>query len=69
MELSFEAEHGVLTAVRLQGDYFGAAPVEELEASLVGCRLIRNELAVRLSGVERYIRGATPEQIAAMFEQ
>ena len=69
VELSFEAEHGVLTAVRLQGDYFGAAPVEELEVSLVGCRLIRDELAARLSGAARYIRGATPEEIAAMFDQ
>ena len=68
VELSFDSEHGVLTAVRLQGDYFGKAPVDELERALLGCRLLRDELLPRLSAVDRYIHGASPEDIAAMFE-
>ena len=68
-ELSFDSEHGVLTSVRLRGDFFGTAPVDELEERLVGCRLLRDELIPRLSDVGRYIHGASPEEIAEMFEQ
>ena len=69
VELSFSADRGVLTAVRFEGDYFGAAPVEELENRLTGCRLIRDELTARLSeaGVGQYISGAEPDEIAALF--
>lgn len=68
VELSFDSEHGVLTAVRFRGDFFGSAPAEELEQALAGCRLLRDELTPRLSDVGRYIHGASPEEIAGMFE-
>ena len=69
VELSFSADRGVLTAVRFEGDYFGTAPVGELENTLTGCRLIRDELTARLAqaGVGQYIAGAEPEEIAALF--
>ncbi len=69
VELSYEAERGVLTAVRFRGDYFGVRPADELEASLPGCRLLREELTDRLRGVGSYIHGADPETVAAMFTE
>lgn len=68
VELSFEAEHGVLTGVRMTGDFFGIRPVRELESALLGCRLIRSELAGRLEEVGQYVHGASPDEIAEMFE-
>ncbi|MCR4906114.1 MAG: lipoate--protein ligase [Clostridiales bacterium] len=68
VELSFEAEHGVLVGVRLMGDFFGVRPAEELESALLGCRLIRSELTGRLGEVGEYIHGATPDEIAGLFE-
>ncbi|MBO7403423.1 MAG: lipoate--protein ligase [Clostridia bacterium] len=71
VELDFASEHGVLTGVRFSGDFFGIRPVEELESALLGCRLIRGELAERLARekVGQVIYGATPDEIAAMFEE
>ena len=68
VELSFSAEHGALTGVRLSGDFFGIRPVEELESALAGCRLIRSELTARLGEVGQYIHGASPDEIAELFE-
>jgi uncharacterized OsmC-like protein len=68
VELSFSSEHGVLTGVRLSGDFFGIRPVEELESALAGCRLIRSELTARLGEVGQYIHGASPDEIAELFE-
>ncbi len=67
VEACYTAEGGRLTAVRLRGDYFSAKPVELLEQSLIGCRLIKDELCGRLSHVGDFICGAEPEQIAALF--
>ena len=69
VELSFSSEHGVLTGVRLSGDFFGIRPVEELESALAGCRLIRSELTARLGEVGQYIHGASPDEIAELFEE
>lgn len=68
VELSFAAEHGVLTGARFEGDFFGVRPVAELEEALVGCRLVREEIAARLGGVGQYIHGAEPDEIAGLFE-
>lgn len=69
VELSYESEHGILTEARFRGDYFGILPTEQLEEALTGCRLVREELAARLRDVGQYIHGASPEDIAEMFEQ
>ena len=68
VELSYTAEHGVLTEVKIYGDYFGVKPVSELEKSLVGKKLKRDELTAALSDVAGFIHGAEPEQIAELFE-
>ena len=70
VQLSFSSEGGVLTDVRLSGDFFGIRPAGELESALRGCRLIRYELAERLARAEvgEVIYGASPDEIAGMFE-
>ncbi|MBQ1848112.1 MAG: lipoate--protein ligase [Clostridia bacterium] len=67
VEVCYTAENGRIADVRISGDYFSARPVNELESSLFGCRLIKEELSERLSDVGEYISGAEPDQIAALF--
>ena len=67
VEVCYTAENGRIADVRISGDYFSARPVDELEKSLICCRLVREELAERLSNVGEYICGAEPDQIAALF--
>ncbi len=67
VEVCYTAENGRLSDVRISGDYFSARSVDELERSLAGCRLIKEELSERLCGIGEYISGAAPDQIAALF--
>ena len=69
VEVSYTAENGVLTDVRISGDYFGKSPTKELEAKLTGIRLSYDELCAALTDVNSYISGASPEQIADLFMQ
>ena len=65
------AEGGVLRAIRLFGDYFGVAPVSEVETALVGSPLRREDLARRLTSLPRplgdYIAGAESDDILALL--
>ena len=67
VEVCYTAENGRLSDVRISGDYFSERPVGELEKTLIGCRLIKEELCERLYDVGKYICGAEPDQIAALF--
>ena len=68
VEVSYTSEHGILTDVKINGDFFGVKPVSELEKSLVGKRLSRDEITSALSDISSFIHGAEPEQTAALFE-
>ena len=67
--LAFSAEHGVLTAVSVTGDFFGTRPVETLEAALLGCRLEKTALDTVLTDelVGGAVAGMTAEDFAALF--
>ncbi|MBQ4065139.1 MAG: lipoate--protein ligase [Clostridia bacterium] len=67
--LSYTADRGVLTEVGITGDYFGAGDVAELEAALIGCRLEREALAIRLTNASCYILGAKPQDLLDLFLQ
>lgn len=67
VEVSYTADHGILTDVRITGDYFGIKPTKELEEKLTGARLSYNELLFAASGAGEYISGASPEDVAEMF--
>ena len=68
VELSYDSDHGVLTDVSIRGDYFGAAPVQELENRLAGTRLTRSELLAALCDAGEYVHGATASDMADLFE-
>lgn len=68
VEVSYTSEHGVITDIKISGDYFGAKPTSELEAALSGKRLMREEIISALSDVKSYIHGAEAFDIAGLFE-
>lgn len=67
VEVCYTAENGRISDVRISGDYFSESPVDGLEKALIGCRLVKEELCLRLSGVGGYICGAEPDMIATLF--
>ncbi|MBR6921990.1 MAG: lipoate--protein ligase [Clostridia bacterium] len=67
VEISYTAENGILSDVKISGDYFGTSPTKELENRLKGCRLSYGELCGALSGADEFISGASPEQITDLF--
>ncbi len=69
VELAYSTDHGVLREVKFSGDYFSLRDMTQLERELIGCRLERTLLANRLSAVETYIFGSTPEDILSLFFQ
>ena len=68
VEVSYTTEHGVITEIKISGDYFGVKPTSELEAALSGKRLMREEIISALSDVKSYIHGAEAFDIAGLFE-
>lgn len=67
--LAFSAEHGVLTAVSVTGDFFGTRPVGTLEAALLGCRLEKAALDDVLTDdlVGGAVAGMTAADFSALF--
>ncbi len=68
---SYTAVGGTVSEIRLYGDYFGTAPIGELEEKLVGVLLRRGEILSALQSipqpVDAYIAGATAEEIAGLL--
>ena len=69
VEVSYTAENGILTDVKISGDYFGASPTKELEEKLTGKRLSYAELCAAMPDADKYISGASAYQIADIFLQ
>lgn len=69
VELSYEAEKGRLTDIRISGDFFGVKPAAELAARLKNesPRLCRDDMTAVFSDVGEYITGASPEEISALI--
>ena len=67
VEIQCSAEHGVLTAVHICGDYFGVRETRELERRLEGTRLERKALEAALAHIGDYIAGATIDDILGML--
>ncbi len=68
---SYTAAHGVIGEIRLYGDYFGTAPIAELEACLTGVPLVREKLLAAIADAPRalgeYIAGGCAQDIAALI--
>ena len=69
VEISVNTACGIIKDIRINGDFFGVGDIKELEDSLAGTKYDCNEISRRLNeaGVERYIFGASAEQIAKLF--
>ncbi len=67
VELHMSVNSGVISEISIAGDYFGVKDIAELEASLVGCRLIKEETEARLGSIDSYIMGAEPSDIVNLI--
>ena len=67
--IDMDAEHGVISALRISGDFFGNSDLRELEQSLIGVPL-DDQLEKRLESlsVERYIHGVSAKDIAPLMQ-
>lgn len=76
LEVHLESDEGVITAIRLLGDFFGRRDVAELEALLTGCRHDQRAVLERLeqlgqlerqdaASLEDYLRGVDGQTLAA----
>ena len=67
--VDMDAAHGVITGIRLSGDFFGSGDIAELEQSLQGLPLDEH-LADRLTelGIEHYIHGISAEELALLMK-
>ena len=67
--VDMDVAHGVISALRLSGDFFGSGDLRVLERSLVGVPLDR-QLAQRLAelGIENYIHGVTAADMALLMK-
>ncbi|MBO4228991.1 MAG: lipoate--protein ligase [Clostridia bacterium] len=70
IDLSFNADHGRILSVRITGDFMGDLPASELASRFNGgtVRLIASEICEAVPDIQSYIRGATPELFASLFE-
>ncbi len=69
VEVSLSVKEGKIADARISGDFFGAADVSHLAASLVGVELSKAEIMAKLSevGVSRYIFGSDPAKICELI--
>ncbi len=69
VEAHLNVKGGIIQAVKVYGDFFGALPVEELAGRLVGCQHEVGAIAARLGElpVGRYIHGVDAAMLAECF--
>lgn len=67
VECHLSLNHGIISDIRLNGDYFGIKSISELEESLIGKHFSTTELAPTLKNVKDYIHGAEPEDIISLI--
>lgn len=69
VEIYADISSGKISGISIMGDYFFEAPTEELEAVLTDCPYDKAYIAdaLRHAGLDRYIAGISPEQIADMM--
>ena len=67
--IDMDVEHGVITDIRLSGDFFGSGDLRELEEKLKGLPLDEH-LARKLEdfGIENYIHGVSAEELALLMQ-
>lgn len=69
VEIGISCEKGRIKNIGFMGDFFGYGEIEEICKRLEGVRLLHDDLISALSGIDRYIYGATPELIANLISE
>jgi len=67
VSLSYTATAGILREVQICGDFFAIGDIPQLEAELIGCRILREELRERINGSSVRLRGITGEELSSLF--
>lgn len=69
LEIQFSADQGVISDLRIRGDFFGVKEIRAVEALLIGCQCNRLEIIKRLREIslEEYIMGLSPEVLAGLL--
>ncbi len=67
VKVNFDIEGGALQNVSFTGDFFSLKEVSALNHALNGVLYKKEELTAALNGVEKFIIGAKPEEIAELF--
>lgn len=67
VELSYTADRGILTAVKLEGDFFATGDVSAWENALVGCLLQREALTERLRKAGEILLGISSDELVSLF--
>lgn len=69
LEVHLNVDKGIITAVKLMGDFFHLLPVEELEQQLVGVRHEEDALKERLNALkpETYLKDIGTEDVLPAF--
>ena len=58
---------GIISDISVRGDFFGSAPINELEGKLCGCKCTLDAISDALSDISSYIFGATVNDIAKLI--
>ena len=71
IEVSYEVDKGVITALAVYGDFFGNAEPEELIQRLIGRKPEEGDLREALTGVpvDRYFKNLTLDELIAIILQ
>lgn len=67
VEISFTVKKGIIEELKIEGDFFAEGDIAELEKSLIGVSLEKERLMKAFEGVNKYIHGASCEDMANMF--
>lgn len=71
VEISYTLDGGEISALSINGDFFGKKEITELASLLIGARFEREELQLVLSGADvgEYISGATCDDLVMLLLQ
>ncbi|MCC5916735.1 MAG: lipoate--protein ligase [Cryomorphaceae bacterium] len=69
IEVHLNADRGIITAVKILGDYFHLRPVEDFESQLVGCPHEENALREKLRKIEpeKYFKDIGVDDLLTTF--
>lgn len=67
IEVNLNTEHGIITSLRINGDYFGIEDISGLESILTGEKYEINTIKNALEHSDRYIAGVSAEELLKLF--